>query len=134
MSIAEARVSILAMHRCLAALLALLLMVGSLVEPAVGVLRDGTVHHETTASAATHADGARGDHGHEDGLPSGHQHGGKHQHGTGADHCTHQHGLVFLAADLPGLVAASLAQRDAVAEYVTPATLHPLDLFHPPRV
>lgn len=120
--------------RRLIALLLLLVMTGSMVEPVVGVLRDGVVHHETAASAAVHAAQAAGDHGHEEGPPYDHQHGRHHQHGTGADHCTHQHGLAFVTGDLPVPHVAILADRDLVAESVTPAGRHPLDLFHPPRV
>lgn len=122
------------MLRRLVALLALVLMVGSIAEPALGVLRDGAVHHETTASAAVHAGQSAGDHGHEESPPFDHQHGRHHQHGTGADHCTHQHGLALLTdAPLPLNVVPS-AENALVAEYLAPIGRHPLDLFHPPRV
>lgn len=78
------------LHR-LAALLMLLTITFSSAETVVGLLRDGAVHHESSAEAATHALMAQGEHGHEDGA----QHGPNHEHGTPADHCTHQHGPVF---------------------------------------
>jgi hypothetical protein len=75
------------LHR-VAAVLMLLTIVFSHAETAMGLLRDGTVHHETAAAAAQHALNGQGEHGHEDGAP----HGPNHEHGTSADHCTHQHG------------------------------------------
>lgn len=122
------------MLRRLIALLAFVVMAGSIAEPALGVLRDGAVHHETAASAAGHADRARGDHGHEDGNPAGHQHDPDHRHGTGADHCTHQHGLALLADAPVPLNVVPCAENALLAEYVAPVGRHPLDLFHPPRI
>ncbi|MQA91855.1 MAG: hypothetical protein GEU90_16805 [Gemmatimonas sp.] len=76
------------MLRRLAAVLMLLTIAFSQMETVMGVLRDGKVHHDSAATAALHALNGQGEHGHEDGAP----HGPKHEHGTPADHCTHQHG------------------------------------------
>ncbi|MGH7568889.1 MAG: hypothetical protein ACREMW_09625 [Gemmatimonadales bacterium] len=72
----------------------------STLEAVVGVVRDGSVHHEGTAVAAEHqVMGTNGDHGHEDGLPPWqHRHTPQHQHGTAADHCTHVHGVALTAS------------------------------------
>jgi hypothetical protein len=73
--------------------LALLMGYGaSLGEAATGVLRDGSVHHESSADAAIHQETSRGDHGHED-PGAGAEHGSGHQHGTSGDHCTHTHSM-----------------------------------------
>jgi hypothetical protein len=82
--------------RRLIALVLLLAVSGSAAESLVGQLRDGEVHHETSVAAASHASHARGDHGHEDAGAPSHEHGGEHQHGTNADHCTHQHGTAVV--------------------------------------
>ena len=74
-----------------AALLMLFTIAFSQTETVMGLLRDGVVHHESAAAAAVHALAAEGEHGHEDGAP----HGPNHEHGTPADHCTHQHGNLF---------------------------------------
>ena len=98
----------------LMALVMLLTLAFSNVETVLGVLRDGEVHHESSASAAAHALQAQGEHGHEDGRTQGteHEHGPQHEHGTTADHCTHQHGnlttsrapaLALLAFTIPDL-------------------------------
>lgn len=74
-------------------------LAGGTVEPIAGSIRDGVVHHETSAEAGAHALSApTGEHGHEDGgaVGSEQQHEPGHDHGTGRDHCTHAHGN-FLA-------------------------------------
>lgn len=76
----------------------------SAVEPVVGLARDGAVHHETAAEAATHNGLANADHAHETDdaaetdveqteapLPSDSDE--RHEHGSNADHCTHMHGI-----------------------------------------
>ena len=63
----------------------------------MGLLRDGSVHHESSAAAAVHHETSRGDHGHED-SGTGAKHGSGHQHGTSSDHCTHAHGVGLPAA------------------------------------
>ena len=96
------------------------------VEPVYGVVRDGAVHHESAATAATHRDaGPQDRHGHEDPVPT-------HQHGTPADHCTHAHGVACMetpAALSFGSVLSRFHRRDAVVHQGGPA----LDAFHPPR-
>jgi hypothetical protein len=89
------------LHRC-AALLMLLTLTFSNAETVFGVLRDGTVHHESAASAAVHSSLRHGEHGHEDAGQgnSEQEHGPKHEHGTSADHCTHQHGNLTAAGPL----------------------------------
>ena len=91
----------------------LLTLTFSNVETVLGVLRDGEVHHESAAAAATHALQTQGEHGHEDGRPAGpeHEHGPQHEHGTAADHCTHQHGNLT-APQAPALqvLAVSIPQ------------------------
>ncbi len=83
--------SALAIRRSIA--LALLLgYSASSAEAAIGVLRDGAVHHESAAAAVIHQETHQGDHGHED-PGAGAEHGSDHRHGTSSDHCTHVHGL-----------------------------------------
>jgi hypothetical protein len=80
---------------------------GSNVEPLLGVLRDGSIHHESSAAAVAHESSAPREHGHEDGsAQTPHQdHGPQHQHGTAADHCTHAHGLALAAEEAVGFTA-----------------------------
>lgn len=94
------------MLKRLTALLLLAAVLAYSAEAVLGALRDGEVHHESFAAAASHAGHGQGDHGHEDG-PLGHPHGPGHQHGTSADHCTHQH----TATPSGGLVPTLLAER-----------------------
>ena len=84
------------MRRTIALLLLILTALTS-VEVAEGMARDGEVHHESSATAVAHAAGPSGEHGHEDAGATSEDseapdHGPDHQHGTGADHCTHVHG------------------------------------------
>jgi hypothetical protein len=92
-----------------AALTLVILLIGSIGEPAIGLLRDGVVHHESPSSAAAHRGGASGYHGHEDlAAQPGHQHGAQHEHGTASDHCTHAHGVglpSFVMLYVPGRVS-----------------------------
>jgi hypothetical protein len=81
-------------QRLLGVVLALSVSTSS-AEALSGELRDAGVHHEDAAAAVSHHDaqGAHGDHGHEDvSSPGAHEHGPGHEHGTSADHCTHVHG------------------------------------------
>lgn len=80
-----------------AALALLLAYVASTGEATIGLLRDGSVHHESAISAAVHQETSQGDHGHED-PGVGAEHGDDHQHGTSGDHCTHTHGMGVPAA------------------------------------
>jgi len=84
----------------------LALAIGSQLEPILGALRDGVVHHESVAQADMHrAADVFGDHGHEDGAArsSEHRHGAQHEHGSGTDHCTHAHGAGLPAAVEPAV-------------------------------
>lgn len=79
---------------------------GSSLEPIYGMSRDGTVHHESEASALSYQASTQVERGHEDpGLADGgeHQHGPQHQHGTGSDHCTHAHGIPLPSSVTPSL-------------------------------
>jgi hypothetical protein len=117
-------------HRFLALVLLYATAV-SLVEPVLGELRDGEIHHESAAAALTHAQFADGDHGHEDAGTPAHEHGREHRHGTSADHCTHQHGTAAPATvTLPFVLATAVhsATEPSVRIAWTPSLQ-----FHPPR-
>lgn len=104
----------------------LILAPASAAEPVFGLLRDGVVHHESAAAAATHRDASpQSSHGHEDSVPT-------HQHGTSADHCTHVHGVAFMGTAVPLSFGAPLSpqyQRNVVLHHGRSS----LDSFHPPR-
>jgi len=83
-------------RRLYAALALATFFLGAAVEPVVGWMQDGAVHHESRSDAAAHRSaGVVGEHGHEDGAATqaDHPHEPGHEHGTGQDHCTHAHGL-----------------------------------------
>jgi hypothetical protein len=84
------------LRRC-AALALLVGYAASTAEATAGLVRDGSVHHESSAAATVHHETSRGDHGHED-SGTGAKHGSRHQHGTSSDHCTHAHGVGLPAA------------------------------------
>ncbi|MEQ1854947.1 MAG: hypothetical protein ABL963_00665 [Longimicrobiales bacterium] len=129
----------MSLRRLLAALpirrsIALALLLGysaSAAEAAVGVLRDGAVHHESAAAAVIHQETHQGDHGHED-PGAGAEHGSDHRHGTSSDHCTHVHGV-----GLPsGCDLVEIAVRDeTTVESVplTPAGTSLRSQFRPPK-
>ena len=120
--------------RRLIALALLLFTTASSLEAVVGVMRDGEVHHEGSATAAAHAELSAGDHGHEDvsSPANDHEHGEGHEHGTSSDHCTHMHGVALASAFGFALFAASSVSRTTDTEFhiqrVAPT------LTHPPRV
>lgn len=95
------------MFRRLTALLVLLTVTYSSAEAVVGVLRDGAVHHESMAEAASHAPLAGAEHSH-DGVDGSSQHT-DHEHGNSSDHCTHQHGTPLTAP--PIVFAAAVGSR-----------------------
>lgn len=69
-------------------------VMGFTVEPVVGTVRDGDVHHETALEAASHFSLAAADHSHEQSeLPAPADSDGGHEHGSNSDHCTHAHGM-----------------------------------------
>ena len=113
-------------HRWLTLPALVALVMGSSLEPIYGMLRDGTVHHESEASALSHQTSTQVEHGHEDpGLAAGedHPHGSRHQHGTGSDHCTHAHGI-----PLPSSVTPSLGTWVTSPLYQALSELTPRDL------
>lgn len=117
--------------------LAMLLLLGFLAssfETVAGLVRDGSVHHETVAAAFTHSSEGAGEHGHEtDAEGPDQDHGPDHQHGTGADHCTHAHGASLLS---PAAVALNDDEvwMPPVASQTTPSDHRVPPPFHPPRV
>lgn len=115
--------------RRLVAFFMLLAVTFSYGETVTGMLRDGAVHHEeSAATAALHAIAAQGEHGHEDGS----SHGPGHEHGTPADHCTHQHGTEF-GPRSPGLAVFSCTIPDIFLEPSLRLD-HPYEpSFRPPR-
>ncbi len=103
-------------------------------EPAVGLVRDGAIHHEGGVEAAQRATSQRGEHGHEHAVESASDtHGPEHQHGTGVDHCTHMHGpaaTTFVSAfsisiESHGVARIEPALRDQLIRAPP---------FHPPKL
>jgi hypothetical protein len=93
-------------------LFVLIMMMASRAEAVTGEVRDGDVHHESTAEAVVHAQDPHGAHAHdgadavndqapeptkdtraapEDGTSS-------HEHGSASDHCTHVHGVAAMSS------------------------------------
>ena len=117
----------------LVALVLLVSFVASSFEAVAGVVRDGSVHHETVTAALTHSSEGTGEHGHETASETpGQDHGPDHQHGTGADHCTHAHGAALLTPTAVALVDDEV-RIPPVASQVTPSDYRAPPLFHPPR-
>lgn len=118
--------------------IALALLVGyfaSSAEAVLGVVRDGSVHHESAAAAAIHQGEHqveyRGEHGHED-SGVGAEHDAEHQHGTSSDHCTHAHGMslpAFCAFAVPSPLAAAAEPTPPLLESGVYTALH----FRPPK-
>lgn len=104
-------------------------------EPAVGLARDGEIHHEGAIEAAAHAATQNGEHGHEHALEGGtdsDSHGPEHQHGTSVDHCTHAHGPAVTTV-ISGISAASESHSaDRLDASICDQT-SPEPLFHPPK-
>lgn len=115
------------LHR-LAAVLMLFTIAFSQTETVMGLLRDGGVHHESAAAAAVHSEYGQGEHGHEDGAP----HGPEHEHGTPADHCTHQHGNLFTPKS-PVLAILSYTIPQVFLEPPLWFDRFSEPAFHPPR-
>lgn len=114
--------------------LALLLILGSGLagfETVWGEVRDGAIHHEDATVAAAHSVTSSGDHGHEDFSAPEHDHDEQHQHGTSADHCTHQHGVAKPATISFDIVAAVVADPGTAG--ATSIDRFPSGFFHPPR-
>jgi hypothetical protein len=121
------------MRRFVAALLLLAFHASSL-EAVAGVVRDGSVHHESVTQAATHAAEGRAEHGHEavSDEPD-EEHGPQHQHGTGSDHCTHAHGTALVGSVAGVALDAQLSWPTIVVAW-SPSDFRAPPLFHPPRV
>lgn len=119
--------------KSLVALVLLTSFAASSLEAVTGLMRDGAVHHETTAAAATHAAGATGEHGHESVEEGPEQdHGPDHRHGTGSDHCTHTHGSALTASPLQ-LTWTTFAGPTAQPSLPAPTDHQVRPLLHPPR-
>lgn len=123
------------------ALILLLFSTATSLEAVVGPMRDGEVHHETAAQATEHASRATGEHGHEhemsahadDHDATGEEHGPQHQHGTGADHCTHAHGPALSVAGAHLAVAAVRARLPRL-DVPVPSEHSVPPLHQPPRI
>jgi hypothetical protein len=117
--------------------LAMLLATGfAALEPVVGLLRDGELHHEAVAEAAQHASRQAGvptgEHGHEPSSDTpDHPHGPGHQHGTSADHCTHVHSVALFAGFALEICAVESTFSFAEATLRTKAVS--ADLTRPPK-
>lgn len=109
-----------------------MLTLGSSAESVVGMLRDGEVHHETSAVALQHAAGSAGEHGHEDVAPSDDEHqNGRHAHGTAGDHCTHTHSEALFPAS-----ALALPAQESTVDFIEPSVRLARTFsspFHPPK-
>lgn len=117
-------------------LVALVLLAGygiSSAEVVLGELRDGEVHHESTATALDHTQGAsaQGEHGHEDDGQEA-EHGPEHEHGTSADHCTHSHSA-SLPGDQPAFSVIACTRTLPVPPATTRSDDTPDSLYRPPR-
>ena len=96
------------------ALVILATVVVSALEPVAGLARDGAVHHETAAQAATHSGFANADHAHESNGPgSPSDSDTDHEHGSNSDHCTHMHGIAHPALPSFDHFAAIIWLHDA---------------------
>lgn len=110
-------------------LVLLMAAVVSFVEPVVGQMRDGEIHHRTEvrhAEQIVEAQDSQAPQDRSERRPSR-----DHEHGTHVDHCTHQHS----AALVPSLGFALLERTSELV--LTEPSLHfgrPSGrLFHPPR-
>lgn len=119
--------------RSTVALLLLMSFTASSLEAVAGVVRDGAVHHETSAAAVSHAVEAAGEHGHESVAEgSDQEHGPDHRHGTGADHCTHTHGSGLTALAV-GVAWTAVESPVVALPSATPTDRTVPPLLHPPR-
>lgn len=115
------------------AVVLLVSFLASSFEAVAGLVRDGSVHHETVTTAFTHSSEGAGEHGHEtDAEAPDQNHGPDHQHGTGADHCTHAHSAALLAPTAVALIDDEV-RMPRVASQATPSDHRVPPLFHPPR-
>lgn len=100
-----------------------------IAEPALGLGREGEVHHAETADAAIVAPAAypvvRAESPHPEHSP-------QHQHHTGLDHCTHLHGLALTADPLIDAIS-TLSSYETRVDRLLPPDVDPVRAFHPPR-
>jgi hypothetical protein len=116
--------------KSLVALVLLVSFAAASLEAVAGVVRDGAVHHESTARAAAHADLAAGEHGHEDAAsPHRPSDSEGHEHGTSSDHCTHTHRVAALAS-APRPTATSVL--DVISTEIALPRAFASDAFVPP--
>lgn len=121
------------LRRSVTSLVLLLAAIFSFVEPVVGQARDGEIHHRTGVVQQTDTSSTVDAHdpqGTRDGPA--HPPGPNHQHGTSADHCTHQHAAVLV----PTFSFALPAQTAEAPRLEPPLRLGRFlqRLFHPPRL
>lgn len=120
-------------RRRLVAGVLLLGVTASSFEAVAGLLRDGSVHHETVAQALAHPSQRTGEHGHETASEAPDQdHGPDHQHGTGADHCVHAHSAALLSPKAVALADGEVGMPP-IASLAIPSDHRAPPLFHPPR-
>ncbi len=119
--------------RGLVSFILLITLPGYYLEPEMGEVRDGAVHHESTSEAMSHSVSHSGEHGHEAfGKAPGTDFGPGHQHGTGADHCTHVHGPAMAGAATA--YASYVRTMQALFEPIPTPTDHINPPIHrPPR-
>ena len=116
--------------RRIVSVIALFAAIFSVVEPVLGELRDDTVHQADAVVAVPHDTEASSAVAEHAPIP-GHSHSGSHQHGTGADHCAHQHGVGFPGHTdvfLPAVVTVSTSLESLIFSSRTST-----QSFHPPR-
>lgn len=75
--------------RALVSLILLATLPSCYLEPEIGEIRDGAVHHESVTEAGTHSAPYLGGHGHETSVETQNGDGpSDHEHGRSTDHCT----------------------------------------------
>ena len=119
------------MFRRLVALLMLCSITYSSAEAVIGVLRDGKVHHETMAEAASHTLLTGAEHGHDAADPSKSPNQ-EHEHGTSSDHCTHQHWTPLMAPQAE-LTALAEARFDPPVKWPSWTDRSTEPSLHPPQ-
>ena len=119
------------MLRRFVALTSLVMFCASSVEALRGELRDGAVHHESEALAILHEIDRDAGHLREAADPGSTS---QHQHGTSADHCTHQHGTALTCPAIVPAPASPLRIVDPVHLATSRFTRSTAPPFRPPRV
>ncbi|MFQ5549615.1 MAG: DUF2946 family protein [Gemmatimonadales bacterium] len=105
----------------------------SALEPIVGLVNDGDVHHESALVAASHSGSTPAQHAHEDlrHQSSDGKHDG-HEHGSAADHCTHAHGALLRATQ--SLAFVSVERPMESLEIARGRSVTSSSPRHPPRL